>query len=173
MEDAPPAPTGVAPASPMIADALAETTASADPMADRPAEPTPRPPATAQTVGTDDAGKAFFAWLCAGLQAGRFALNEVHARLHVVDDGLLLVSPAIFKDFDSVDWERAQRRFQKLKLHRKTPQGTNIWRYSVAGARKRSRINGMLVPDDERVFGVKLPDANPHLVRAQATESPA
>jgi integrating conjugative element relaxase (TIGR03760 family) len=171
--DAPLTLADIPPDSPTVADAQIETTATAVPTVGMPAEPTPRPPATAPSANAEDAGRAFFAWLRAGLQAGHFALNEVHARLHIVDDGLLLVSPAIFKDFDAVDWERAQRRFQKLKLHRKTPQGTNIWRYSVAGARKRSRINGMLVPDAERVFGVRLPDANPHLVRAQATEPTA
>lgn len=155
-----------APMTPMMSGTNAMEPDAAVPNAGAQAHSASPPPAAALSAAATDAGQVFFAWLREGLQTGRFALNEVHARLHIVNEGLLLVSPAIFKDFDAADWERAQRRFQKLKLHRKTPQGTNIWRYAVEGARKRSRINGLLIPDAERTFGIKLPDVNPHLKQA-------
>ena len=79
-------------------------------------------------------------------------------------EGLLLISPRIFKDFDSNDWTQVQKRFQKLKLHRKTAQGTNIFTYAVKGERRQSRIKAMLIPEPERVFpGIELPPPNSHL----------
>lgn len=113
----------------------------------------------------DDPGRGFLHWLKEGLASGTLAINTVHARVHTVPDGLLLVSPGIFKDFDRENWSLAQKRFQKLKLHQRTPQGTNIWVYLVKGERKQSRINGILVTDPQQTLGLQLPPPNPHLSR--------
>ncbi len=103
-------------------------------------------------------------WLRQGLATGRFATNAVNARIHVVTEGLLLISPRIFKDFDPENWSHVQKRFQKLKLHSKTPKGTNIFTYQVKGARRQSRIKVVLIPHPEQVFPeVTLPPPNPHL----------
>lgn len=115
----------------------------------------------------DDPGRRFLMWIKEGLSSGTLAINTVHARIHTVPEGLLLVSPGVFKDFDRENWSLAQKRFQKLKLHQRTPQATNIWSYQVKGERKQSRINGILVPDPERVLGLKLPPPNPHLSRKE------
>jgi len=121
-------------------------------------------------TGTDP-GQAFLAWLRDGLKQNRFETNSVHARIHRVEEGLLLISPGIFKDFDRENWQRVQKRFQKLKVHRKTTQGTNIHSYQVTGKRSRSRINGILIDDPEQVFeGVMLPVANPYLKPASKTD---
>lgn len=110
-----------------------------------------------------DPGRRFLAWLKDGLAAGRLPINTVHARVHTVTEGLLLVSPGIFKDFDRDDWTRVQKRFQKLKLHRRTAQGTNVWTYQVKGERRQSRINGLLIGEPETALGLRLPPANAHL----------
>jgi len=60
-----------------------------------------------------------------------------------------------------VRWEHAQKRFQKLRIHRKRPDGTNIWTCRVAKDRKQSLIKVMLIPDPETTLGVKLPPPNP------------
>ncbi len=95
------------------------------------------------------------------------AINTVNARVHTVPEGLLLVSPGIFKDFDRENWSLAQKRFQKLKLHKRTPQATNIWSYQVKGDRKHSRINGILIPEPQQALGLQLPPPNPHLSRKE------
>jgi len=116
----------------------------------------------------EDPGKRFQTWLHDGLRQNKFESNSVNARIHRVEEGLLLVSPGIFKDFDKDNWQHVQKRFQKLKLHRKTTQGTNIYTYQVTGKRSRSRIKGFLIEAPEVVFdGVTFPPPNPHLKLAE------
>lgn len=111
-----------------------------------------------------DPGQLFLHWLIKGLQDSRFELNSAAARIHRVSEGLLLVSPGIFKDYGGGEWQHAQKRFQKLKLHRKTSAGTNIYTYQVTGGRNRSRVKGFLIElPCEQLGGIVLPDANPHL----------
>jgi conjugal transfer pilus assembly protein TraI len=123
-----------------------------------------------ETTDSSDAGEQFLAWLKKAVAAREIQVNTVTARVHVVPEGVLLVSPSIFRDFAAkhrqFEWSNVQKRFQKLKLHRKTDGGTNIHRYSVVGSRKRSSINGVLIPDASLVFGASpVPATNPHLVR--------
>lgn len=126
------------------------------------------------TEATDasDAGQRFLDWLREGIATRRIQVNTVSARVHVVPEGVLLVSPGIFKDFATrypdLEWSNVQKRFQKLKLHRRTDGGTNIHCYAVVGARKRSSINGLLLPDAAVVFGpASPPPPNPHLSRKE------
>jgi hypothetical protein len=107
----------------------------------------------------------FVAWICDGVAAGRLKINAVDARIHVTQEGLLLVSPGIFRDFAGVEgWAAAQKKLQKLKIHLKTPEGTNIWTYRVSGERKSSaQLKGILIPNGAAHFGLKLPGPNPHL----------
>lgn len=85
-------------------------------------------------TGEDEAdpGRRFAAWLKEIIASGRVEINTVRARIHVLQEGLALVSPGIFRDFDAANWNKAQKRFQKLKLHLKRPDGTNIWTCRVA-----------------------------------------
>jgi len=130
---------------------------------------TPTPSVFVEELSDDeDPGKLFRAWLHSGLLKNKFETNSVNARIHRVEEGLLLVSPGIFKDFDRENWQKAQKRFQKLKLHRKTTQGTNIYTYQVTGKRSRSRIKGFLIEELETAFeGVTFPPPNPYLKLAE------
>ena len=113
-----------------------------------------------------DAGEQFLNWLQTGLASGEIITNDVRARVHVVPEGVLIVSPAIFKDFahhSDHDWNHIQKRFQKLGLHEKTPQGTNIHNYRTTGGRKSATINGLLIQDSTILFPDQLPPPNPHL----------
>ncbi len=122
-----------------------------------------------KTEASDDTdpGRCFLHWLKEGLASGTLANNTVNARVHAVPEGLLLVSPGIFKDFDRENWSLAQKRFQKLKLHRRTPQATNFWSYQVKGDRKQSHINGILIAEPERALGLQLPPPNSDLSRKE------
>ena len=97
-------------------------------------------------------------------------VNTVKARVHIVPEGILLISPSIFKDFASrhpnaEGWNAVQKRFQKLKVHCKTHNGTNIHRYRVQGARRKSTLNGLLIPNLSVIYGnTQAPEPNPLLV---------
>ncbi len=115
-----------------------------------------------------DGGEQFLTWLRDGVAARHIQVNTMNARVHVVPEGVLLVSPGIFHGFAAQhpehEWSNVQKRFQKLKLHRKTEIGTNIHGYRVTGERQRSSINGLLLPDAAVVFDTSSPPLpNPHL----------
>jgi hypothetical protein len=108
----------------------------------------------------------FLAWLAQGLRDGRLSCNAQGARVHVVDAGVLLASPGIFRDYAALGaepWETVQRRFQRLGLHVRTPRGENIHRYAVAGTGRT--VQGYLLPDARRLFGADPPPPNPRLHR--------
>ncbi len=124
-------------------------------------------PTSTEASAPDNPGQAFLNWLRAGLRDRRFQVNNRNARIHVVSEGLLLVSPGIFKDFDREAWSKAQKRFQRLKVNLKTPSGHNIWTYEVTGElnkEKPTRLKGFLIQDIETVLpNIHLPAPNPHL----------
>ena len=111
--------------------------------------------------GETDIGRRFVAWLTQNIRDGRVDINTPRARLHVLTEGLALVTPGIFRDFSPEHWERAQKRFQKLKIHKKTAKDTNVWKCQVAKERKRSIIRVMVIADAEKSLAVALPAPNP------------
>lgn len=122
----------------------------------------------------------FLIWLRDGIVSGRLKTNTAEARVHFVDDGLLLVSPAVFRDFAGVTgWEAAQKKLLKLRLHRKTAQGTNVWTYRVVGEKKSGALlRGIVLPDPETQLGIVVTRTNPVLHRVtdageRAAEGPA
>ena len=79
------------------------------------------------------------------------------------------MSPGIFRDYGiavQAPWASIQKRFQKLRLHRKTPEGFNIWNYTVVGERRTRELKGILVEDPEKALGpdLTLPPPNVHVV---------
>jgi hypothetical protein len=109
---------------------------------------------------SEDAGERFMTWLKQSIEHGSVPINTAKARIHVVSEGLALVSPRIFRDFDSANWSHAQKRFQKLRLHQKTPKDENIWTCRATGSRKQSLLKVILIPDPAKTLGVKMPPPN-------------
>jgi integrating conjugative element relaxase (TIGR03760 family) len=109
----------------------------------------------------DDPGERFLRWLREGIEGRTLEINTPNARLHVLPEGLALVSPGVFRDFDPTQWQHVQKRFQRLKHHRKRADGTNIWRCLVAKDRKQSFIKVFLLPLPEAILGISLPPPNP------------
>jgi integrating conjugative element relaxase (TIGR03760 family) len=106
-------------------------------------------------------GKDFLNWLRDGLHQRKFKVNDVNSKIHMTQEGLFLVSPAIFRQFSKDKWSYAQKRFTKLKLHERNSNGTNIHEYMATGAKKRSMIKGFLITDTANVFpGIELPNIN-------------
>lgn len=108
----------------------------------------------------------FLAWLREGIQSGTFEINTRDALFHVVPEGLLMVSPLVFKKYagQTHDWSKVQAKFFKSRLHRRTAERTNIIRYKIQGKRRAAVIKGVLVPNPKQGLGVDLPmGPNSHL----------
>ncbi len=129
------------------------------------------PPRSSTEAPTDESNSAdneadgFITWLREGLQAGSFEINKPDAVFHVVAEGLLMVSPRVFKKFVGPvgDWHRLQIQFFRARLHRRNADRTNIIRYKVQGKRRSAVIKGVLIPDPARTLQADLPDPNKHL----------
>ena len=147
----------------------AMVTAEAQPGKADPFEATVEPAHTAAPNDNIDIGQRFVEWLTQNIREERVEINTPRARLHVLPEGLAMITPGIFRDFSPEHWDRAQKRFQKLKLHTKTTRDTNIWTCQVAKDRKRSTVKVMLIPDSEKVLGVSIPAPNPAMTLINAT----
>jgi len=121
-------------------------------------------------------GEHFMDWLRNGLQSRKLILNDAKALVHTVADTAYLVSPGIFQRYvqehpqvqalakqeDLLDWRWVQKRFEKLQLHRKQPNGLNIWTCDVTGPRKSRRLHGYLLETPRTLFDA-APANNPYL----------
>ncbi|WP_341325875.1 MobH family relaxase [Methylotuvimicrobium sp. KM2] len=121
---------------------------------------------------TDDPADAFFAWLRNGIQNGEIKTNRPKARVHIVDDGVALMTPGIFQDYASaqtdgrIDWASIQKKVLKKNWHVRDVHGLNVIKYQVEGGKKSATINVILFNDESLVFGGKEPPtANPHLTK--------
>lgn len=118
----------------------------------------------------------FVAWLRQGVQTRRIIINDAKALVHTVAGTAYLVSPGVFQRYAQEhpqvahqakreglsDWQWIQKRFEKLRLHRKQDSGLNIWTCEVTGPRKSRRLHGYLLSDASVVFD-EQPCDNPYL----------
>jgi len=119
-------------------------------------------------------GDAFLDWIIAGIQDRSVDYNNPSARIHLVNEGVLLLSPGIFQDYVSVHqlnepWESIQKQFLKLDLHERTAGGFNIHRYRVSGDTQSAPITALLLKDIELLFKTGTPRPNPHVTKLEST----
>lgn len=121
-------------------------------------------------------GEHFVGWLRTSIEQRKLIINDVRALVHTVAETVYLVTPGLFTRYaqehpqlralakrDGVpEWEWAQKRFQRLGLHRKQVNGLNIWTCEVNGPRKSRRLHGYLLQSPTLVFN-DLPPNNPYL----------
>ena len=116
----------------------------------------------------------FLSWLKDGIRSQSIKVNEANACVHVVEEGVLLVTPGIFKDYaaaesSNTDWLKIQKRFLKLGLHEKGSGGINVHEYSLKNNNKASTINGILLKNASIVFGLSaIPKPHGNLMKPQA-----
>jgi len=135
-------------------------------------------------VQAPDAAHRFMAWLQQGLADGTLPMNVAGALIHFVPEGMLLVSPRIFREFatrfgDDTDGpapaagdpdigKSIQRQFLRAGWHRRAGKGVNMLSYQVMrGERVVSRLSGVVIPSPER-FVTPVPAVNPVLVHLPA-----
>lgn len=115
----------------------------------------------------------FFDWLQQQIKTNQLTVNRPKARVHVVAEGVILVTPGIFQDFakskantGQLSWNSIQQKVLKKNWHVRDAKGLNVIKYSVKGQNRRTTINAVLFEDKSRIFGdMTPPDANVHLQR--------
>ena len=112
----------------------------------------------------DDLGRKFFSWLQEQVRHQGIVVNGIGAHVHRVSKGLLLMSPEIFQEYDELNWQQVQKRFLKLKLHRKSERSNNFVTYSTS-ENPRPVFKGVLIANPRTVFGDRpLPPITPDLI---------
>ena len=136
-------------------------------------------PALAQAP---DAARRFIGWVQQGISEGTLRVNEAGALVHFVDEGMLLVSPRIFREFakrfgedggcdpanapgESDIGKSIQRQVFRAGWHLRADKGVNILTYQVIrGDRAVSRLSGVVIRNPAR-FVKPIPPINPLLFR--------
>lgn len=142
-----------------------------------------KPKAAAQ--GPSEAALRFMGWLQQGLANGSIAHNETGAMVHFAAEGMLLISPRIFRHFAERFGEKGdgtpsnlmedklgtgiQREVIKAGWHLLGPKKTNVHKYQVVrrNGRGGSQLSVMIIREPQR-FIEPVPPANPHLVRSDS-----
>lgn len=102
-------------------------------------------PLEERKLETREKGIQFLHWLANGMADGSISINRNSSPIHFIEQGMLLVTPAIFRDyaggvFNKSDPEsfgpQAQKGFEALKLHKRTKR-TALFRAITAGTSKR------------------------------------
>ncbi|PZP59295.1 MAG: relaxase [Rhizobium sp.] len=130
-------------------------------------------------------GEHFMAWLQQGIASRRLIINDAKALVHTVSDTAYLVSPGVFQRYaqehpqvealarreNQQDWQWVQKRFERLQLHRKQPNGLNIWTCEVTGPRKARQLHGYLLQSPLQLFQDPPPN-NPYLKTGGVSPAP-
>ena len=117
---------------------------------------------------------ALFGWLRDGLAGGSIEINTRTALVHHVPEGLLLVSPGIFRSF--LAWQgadansqealkRLQRSVLKAGWHLVGADGANVLGYAwTKNGKATARLHGIVIEQPQRLLD-PLPPNNPRLAR--------
>jgi len=145
-------------------------------------KPQPSPIPTQLDAHPEPSAEHFMTWLKHALATRKLILNDAKALVHTVDDTAFLVTPGIFQRYAQEhpqtaalakqegrqDWQWLQKRFEKLGLHRKHPNGLNIWTCEVTGLRKSRRLHGYLLTDPGQLLSNNL--SNNHYLRVMTND---
>lgn len=98
-----------------------------------------------------DTAQKFLAWLQRGLLEKTIVINNPAAEVHIVEEGVFLLAPAIFKTFlrlHNISEEKHKnlsRRFANLRKNIRE-NDLNIHSYWVSSTNRATKINGWLLP---------------------------
>ncbi|WP_055127998.1 MobH family relaxase [Pseudomonas mediterranea] len=127
------------------------------------------------TTPSDNPGQAFLNWVKEGIQSHKLIINDSKAKIHTVSGTVFLVTPGLFQryaqefpgvsqasDQEIEEWRWVQKKFEKLKVHRKRDNGLNIWTCQVQGPRKKTTLKGYLIAEPTSL-SESIPSDNPFL----------
>jgi hypothetical protein len=133
------------------------------------------PPASLASLSTAPVSE-FFAWLREGVTAGLVVINTRTALVHHVPEGLLLVSPGIFRSFlasqgadtnSQQALKRLQRSVLKAGWHLVGADGASVLGYAwTRNGEATARVHGIVIEQPQRLLD-PLPPINPRLVRIE------
>lgn len=123
-------------------------------------------------------GRHFWMWLAEGLAEGSIIVNQTGATVHFTPQGMLLVTPAIFRDYaggvfnkndENCPGLRAQRGFTSLKLHQRSKR-TALFNVETAKGSKRRLFSCYLIPEKNLYHIIRAdtrPPNNPDILIAE------
>ena len=119
--------------------------------------------------GGKNIGVLFSEWLATSIEMGSLKMNNASAKVHIVNEGLLIISPIIFRSFaakhnNTFKYNEVQNKFQNLKINKRNENGMNIWKYKVIGTENKV-LKGFLIPDFIHALKIEteMPKANEKL----------
>ncbi|WP_455883768.1 MobH family relaxase [Pseudomonas putida] len=129
------------------------------------------------TLPSDNPGQAFLNWVKKGIQSHKLIINDSKAKVHTVSGRVFLVTPGIFQryaqefpgismsaDHEGEEWRWVQKKFEKLKTHKKRDDGLNIWLCQVEGPRNKAKLKGYVLENSALFFEAgSMPADNPFL----------
>jgi integrating conjugative element relaxase (TIGR03760 family) len=141
---------------------------------------------TKEARSIPEEAKRFMHWIQTGLASGEMIYNAPEALIHFTTDGMLLVSPAVFRHFAAAFGEDGrgavteagtepgsgiQKAVLKAGWHARA-SGKNIVSWQVMSRGKAvAKLSGVLILKPEQ-FVQPVPAANPHLVRTVEESTP-
>ena len=115
-----------------------------------------------------------FGWLRDGLAEGSIEINTRTALVHHVPEGLLLVSPGIFRSFlawqgadanSQADLKRLQRSVLKAGWHLVGADGASVLDYAwIKSGKTTAKVHGIVIEQPQRLLD-PLPPINLRLAR--------
>ncbi|HDM8373994.1 MULTISPECIES: TraI domain-containing protein [Serratia] len=116
-------------------------------------------------------GSFFSDWLKKILLEQSTVVNESESQVYIIAGYVFVRTPTIFYLFISenklalaeqhCDWRTVQKQFEKLKLHKRQTDGTNVYRCRDKEGNKS--FNGYLIPA-AKIYGVVSPPADSSLL---------
>ncbi len=105
-------------------------------------------------------------WLNNSIEKGSLRINRPNERLHIVNEGLLLITPGIFQDYEktsAISWKKLQNAILKSRWHIQDSKKNNFLTYSFQGVTKISLLKGIVIKDPTRLLTGTLPHPNPKI----------
>ena len=100
----------------------------------------------------------FVKWFAQSLADGNIAINNQTAPVHILQQGLFLVSPVIFKLYNKVHWNKVQNGITLLKIAKKTSYDKNIFKIMIKPeyyhdkVKPAHKISGYLIGNYQEKF---------------------
>ena len=116
----------------------------------------------------------FLEWIKYRLRTNKLYVNRPNARVHRIEQGIALVSPAILQDFcksmkypkmttEKETWKVVQKHLHKLNMHIKSKR-QNLQKIIIKGERNQSTLNVYLFETDFFYPDIKAPEINTKVI---------
>ncbi|TDR30492.1 MobH family relaxase [Hydromonas duriensis] len=134
-------------------------------------------PTPTEHISDQELGLRFINWLQTGLASKEIEINNSNAFVHVVPQGLLLVTPRVFQEFTNNAHHaitdrnspsaKVQAAFERLKLHKRNKSGVSghhrVKVLAVNGRPTTVFTAYWITTEDSKHLIAELPSVNPHI----------